>query len=338
VKSKSVSIVGLDLGSYSVKCVEMTSSKDETRLLRAAVLPYYPSDPLNDTLSKIWNPVSSMPTKVRISVTGPSLLIRRISLPLMTFNELKGAIRFEAERHIPFPIDDCILDFQILNQTPSKKTMTVLLAAAKRDFIMEKLKLAGTAGIDPELVDVDVFCLANSFEKLGEQSGDAKTYGLLNVGHRGSSFLIVHDKSPFFVREIPVGGLSVTRALAELRSIEDSAADVLKKDRSPDLLADLKIATQKGFETLAEELKQSINYFENEAGEELKNVWISGGGSLSVGAAESLSEDLGFSVAPWSPVKKITLDGVDAKYLDEHAAELNVAFGMVLRGLGQAAK
>jgi type IV pilus assembly protein PilM len=215
--------------------------------------------------------------------------------------------------------------------------MTVLLGAAKRDFILERLKMVSAAGIDPELVDVDVFCVANAFERLSEQN-DAKTYGLLNVGHRGSSFLIMHEKSPYFVREIPVGGLSVTRALAELKSIEDSAADVLKKDRSPDQLADLRIATQKGFETLAEELKQSINYFENEAGEELKNVWISGGGSLSVGAAECLSEDLGIPVAPWSPVKKITLDGVDAQYLDEHAPEFSVAFGMVLRGLGQTAK
>lgn len=337
MKSRLVSIVGLDIGAYSIKCVEMISSKEEVRLIRAAVLPYSPLDPLLEVLTKVWNPLSLMPPKIRLSVTGPSLLIRRISLPLMTFNELKGAIRFEAERHIPFPIDDCILDFQILNQVPSKKTMTVLLAAAKRDFIMERLKTVATAGIDPELVDVDVFCVANAFARLSDFA-DTKTYGLLNIGHHGSSFLIMQDKTPFFVREIPIGGLAVTRALAELRSIEDSAADVLKKDRNPDVQSDLKSATQKGFENLAEELKQSINYFENEAGEELKNVWISGGGSLSVGVAEWLTEELGLQVAAWSSAKKITLDGVDAPFLEEHGPEMNVAFGMVLRGLGQAAK
>ena len=182
---KPTSATGLDIGSYSVKCVEMSHTKDAIELHRVTILPL-------PGISKLPDVLKAMDLQgakhVRISVSGPSVLVRRITLPLMTPAELKGAIRFEAESHIPFPIDDCILDSQILNQ-PDKKTMNVMIVAAKKEFIRSRLKVLEDLDVHPELIDMDIFCLLNVFEVLKEKI-EEKSYGLLNIGHNLSSFAI----------------------------------------------------------------------------------------------------------------------------------------------------
>ncbi|MBI2095830.1 MAG: type IV pilus assembly protein PilM [Candidatus Omnitrophica bacterium] len=333
-KIKPVSVVGLDMGSYSVKCVELVLSGEAIELRRASILPVKDPESLKTVLKLIFDPSHTQPGRVRISVSGPSLLVRRITLPLMTPVELRSAIRFEAESHLPFPVDDCVLDFQILGQGQDKKAMNVMLVAVKRDFVKARLELLSALNIFPEVVDADIFCLLNAFEMLGD-SGSDRAYGLLNIGHAMSSFAIIHDKVPFFVREIPFGGVQITKALSELRHLPEADADGLKLDRSPEILDDLRAATRKGLEPLADEITHSIDYYENEAGEDLKHVWMSGGAALSYAAPETLSAELGKEVTIWDNIKKIKIfERVDQKFLAEHSAELNVAFGMILRGTG----
>ncbi|MBI3252078.1 MAG: type IV pilus assembly protein PilM [Candidatus Omnitrophica bacterium] len=329
-------IVALDIGASSIKCVEMArrEGQENPELTRVSIVPLFEKF-AKDTaaaLRQCFDPLLPLPRRARVAVSGPSLLVRRIALPVMSHLELKGAIRFEAEGHIPFPVDDCVLDFQILNQIPEKNAMNVILVAAKRDLIQGRVKMLSDIGIQPEFIDVDVFCLVNAFQSLGDGRGES-VYGLLNIGHGGSSFAIVKDKLPGFVREVPTGGLEVTRALAQMRAIPEDQAEALKKNRDPQNMNDLKIATQKGFESLTEELKHSIDYFENETSEELKTIWMSGGGALSVGVAEHLSAELGRPAALWNSIQKIqAVPGVDQKVLAEHYPELAVVLGMALRG------
>jgi len=334
-KSNPLSLIGLDIGSYSVKSVEVVLTGASVQLQRVFVLPHTKTKPgeLDRLLKLIFEPREGKSSRVRISVSsGSSLLIRRIKLPLMTPAELKGAIVYEAEGHIPFPVDECMLDFQILGQDAQNKTMDVMLVAAKNVFIKERLKLLETAGVTPELIDVDIFCLLNAFEVLGDDAGQ-KTYGILNIGHEKSSFAILHDKQPFFVREIPIGGFEISKSLASLKNISLDEADKFKIERPEGSEESLAQATEKGFEILLDELRGSIDFFENETGEELKQIWMSGGGALSFGAAGLLSTELGRQVTLWDNLKKIEVLGdVDRKYLGEHAHELNVALGMVLRG------
>ncbi len=337
VKPKVVTRVGLDIGSYSVKCVEIIQDDKKVGLRSAQIkrLASNSADNLRAALRAIRLGLSSPIKHIRISVSGPSVLIRNVTLPRMTPQELKSAIRFEAERHIPFQINECAVDYQVIGQTSDKVSMKVLLIVAKKDFIDQQLKALSDCDLEPEIIDSDIFCFANAFEKLADDS-QAKTYGLLNIGHSLSSFATIHDKQIFFVRETPFGGLGVTKALAEFKKIPEEAAEDKKKRREPELLPDLFWATQKGFEPLVEEMKRSIDYFENEAGEELKEIYIAGGGARSQGACEVLSEELGRKVQLWDKIKKTDIIGhVEPKFLEEHFAELNVAFGLALRGTGQ---
>ncbi len=336
--SKQETTTGLDIGSYSIKCVEMTRGSDKFELKRVSILPVNSNSPESVTkvLKLIFDQQILTSRRIRISVSGggSSLLIRRIQLPVMTLADLRGAIRFEAEGHIPFPIDDCQIDFQILNQTPDKKSMNVILAAAKKDFIKERLKQVAALNIAPELIDVDIFCLINAYEVLGQTAGES-TFGLLNIGHRVSSFAIVQDKLPFFVREIPFGALGITQELMQSKGIPDADADRLKMERNPESEQELKAAVMKGLEPLIDEMRHSIDYVENEMGDELKTIWLSGGGALCPGTAQTLTEELGKQVSLWDNTKRMEVFGdIDHQFLAAHSAELNVALGMVLRGVG----
>lgn len=326
-------VVGLDIGSHSIKCVEV-SSEGLPKLRRMWVLPLSSSDPetVQKTLKTWIASYPVRPSKWRISVAGPSVLMRRIQLPVMTPSELKGAILFEAESQIPFPINDCQLDFQILNNQPNNKTMSVLLVAAKKDFVRERLAALSALGLTPESIDVDIFCLMNAFESLGDDAGH-KTFGLLNIGHSKSSFGILQDKTPFAMRDIPVGGADVTRALGLAMGIPEEEAEKIKISHEGAGKDELKNATQKGFEALAEEIKHAIDYFENETGEDLKTIWVSGGGALAEESTGILSEELEKQVQYWDNLKKIeALPEVDKKLLSDKSRLLNVALGMALRG------
>ena len=183
----------------------------------------------------------------------------------MTPGELKGAIRFEAESQIPFPIDDCILDFQILLDRPAEKTMEVLLVAVKKDFVKDRLKLFSAIDVRPEAIDADILCLMNAFEKFPATS--ETTYALLDIGHRHCTFAVVQGGLPFLVRDIIAGASAITKAFAEARGISEDEASVA---RAKGTAEEIKAAVQKGYETLAEEVKYSIDYFDNQASEELK--------------------------------------------------------------------
>lgn len=332
MKPKNTPIIGLDIGSHSVKLVELARAKDKWVLRRVQVLPF--PGQTSDNLTPVVKPLA--PTlgpeaSVRIVLSGSSLLVRCVSMPIMTAQELKSAIRFEAENHIAFPIDDCVLGFQIVNQDADKKTMNVLLVAAKRDFLQERLHALADLEIHPDVVDVDTFCLVNAFEALGEP-GDPAAYGLLNIGHHVSSFAIVKEGLTLFVREIPIGGVSVTKALAEAKNFSDEEAEEAKKNREPDALDDLRAATHKGLEPLVDQIKQSIDYFENTAGGALKEIWASGGGMLSVGAAPYLTEGLERTVSLWDSTKKLDVaDGIDRALLEQQQPLLNVALGLAVR-------
>ncbi len=330
-------MIGLDVGSYSIKYVEIEKESAQAKLLRVLILPVNAASPESATkaINLLFSQSPASNKRVRIAVAGgSSLLIRRIQLPTMSPAELKGAIRFEAESHIPFPVEECDIDFQILGQTEDKKMMNVMLVAVKKEFIKERLKLLGPANIIPEVIDVDIFCLINAYEVLGHTEGE-NTFGLLNIGHSVSSFAIVKDKQPFFVREIPFGALSITEALMEAKGLKKDEADRMKVELPPGSLADVQAAVEKGLEPLMDELRHSIDYVENETAEELKTIWLSGGGALSPGSAKILSEELGKQVSLWDNTKRLQIFGeIDQKYLSAHSLELNVALGMVLRGTG----
>lgn len=329
--NKTTSVVGLDIGAYTIKWAEVLHLKDGYELAQAKTTLIGGS--IKNALLELIKNFPEMPKKIRVAVSGPSLLIRRLELPIMTKQELKSAIRFEAEKHIPFPIDDCVLDFQILKQNAAERTMTVLLVAAKKDLIQGQLKLLQEAGIEPELIDVDIFCALNALELTGAVK-DKKAFGLINIGHTITSLAIVDEGLPFLVREISRGTADVTNELAKMRNVSELEAEKLKQDHADDIKEDLVRASRIGFEPLAEEIRHSVSYFEHESGQTIEALWIAGGGALCEGAAEALADELGKPVFVWdgSGAFKVA-DTLPKDFFQTQGSQYAVALGMGVRKL-----
>ena len=336
MKSKKTELItGLDIGTYSVKCVQVLMTEAGAELRHAVIVPVTKTSDLPGILQNLELKSAG---HVRASLSGPSIITRFITMPALSPKELQSAIRFEAESHIPFPIDDCLLDYQVLKQEATTKQMTIMLVAAKRQLVEERYKLLSESGIHPELIDLDVFCLVNAFEILNPESPET-SYGLLNIGHEVSSLAIVHEGLAAFAREISQGGLQVTKALAEIKNISEAQADEMKINKPVAEMENLKAATQKGFESLGEEILHSIDFVENEIKGELKKVYVSGGGSLAMGAFDFLSEEIGRPVVFWDNTKKVQVSHpVDGSWMQQHATRLNVALGMTFRGAGAEKK
>lgn len=335
--SKSFFTLGLDIGNASIKCVELEWEGDQFKLsqIAKAAIENSSKEALSAALQRLFSQKSFTAKKIRIAVSGPSLIIRRVQLPRLTYSELKGAIRFEAESHIPFPIDDCVLDFQILSEAPDKKTMNVLLVAAKRELVQERLQMVAPLGLEVEVVDVAAASMINAFEKLNEDSHE-RAQGLLNIGSQSSLLAILHEKQLFYVREMAVGSHGITQALSEMKGIAEAEAEKLKIDSPAELAQDISSAARKGLEPLVEELRTAIDYFENESGESLREIALSGAGSASPLISQILSEDLGRHVSLWEASKKLTvLPAADQELLTKRYMEFDIALGLALRGAKQ---
>lgn len=327
--------VGLDIGTSSIKAVELIQSGASYKLRRALAQPITENSPeaLAQALKSISETYASS-KHLRIGVSGSSLLIRRIEMPHMNPDELRNAIKFEAENHIPFPVDECMLDHHVVQAGGEGKNATLLLIALKKDFIQERIKMLHDLGLKPELVDGDAFALVNAFERLGPEARP-KNYGLLNIGHSTSLFTIMHGSEPFFVREIAAAGLEITRAIAETLSLEEAAAERLKVTHEASKKDDLRAATLRALSPLINELKSSIDYFENESGEELKQIWICGGGAASEGAEDILTQEVGRSFKIWEPLQRVEVLREAADAVDGCGPAFGVAVGLAVRELAR---
>lgn len=323
--------VGLDIGTSSVKVVELLRSDTSYKLRRAAAQLLGENTP--EALAQVLKPIAeaySTAKHLRIGVSGSSLLIRRIEMPHMDSDELRNALKFEAENHIPFPVDECILDHHIVQMGGEGKSTALLLIALKKDFIQERIKMLHDLGFKPELVDVDAFGLVNAFEQLGPKER-AENRGLLNIGHGTSLLTVMHGREPFFVREIAAGGLEITRALAETLSLDESTAERLKVTHEASKKDDLRASTLRALSPLINELKSSIEYFENESGEELGEIWVSGGGASSEGAEEILASEVGRSFKIWDPLERVEVLREAADAVDGVRPAFAVALGLAVR-------
>lgn len=328
--------VGLDIGSYYLKLVELTSRAGVTTLSKFAVTPM-PDSSSNGGFSRFIHHVIAekgiSAESVNISVSGPDVVVRYILLPRMGREELKGAIGFEAEKHIPFDMKEVILDSQVLEPEMPDNRMRVLLVAAKKELVEKRMQIVREAGLEIGVVDVDSFALINSFLSHEPQSANEVSVALLDIGDKRTSINILRDGRPFFTREISIGGEAFTRAVCRKMKLKPAEAVSLKHESRPEKAEKLMNVVEEVIGDLAKEIRVSFSYFENESGRKVEKVFLSGGTARLAGLASSLASNLEVEVERWDPVKSLTLDpGLDQENLNEVKDLLPVAIGLARRG------
>jgi type IV pilus assembly protein PilM len=323
--------IGLNIGVSTIKLAKLKFGRDRIELTGYAIEPN-PLDP-DETIKKL---IQSHAIKsVGISVSGQQAIIRYIELPRMTPSELKQSLKFEAPKHIPFPIAEVNIDGCIIKDNLPDNKMRVLLAAVKKESLDQKLRQMRTLGIDVSLVEIDSLSLINAFNfsYMDDVEVKDKVVGLINIGSATSNLNILESGVPLLSRDIQIGGNHFTQRIADVLSTDFKSAEAIKMSddrREQDKMAQ---AVETVLAQLAQEIRTSFDYYESRSVSSVERIFISGGATLYTGFKDMLGGFLGLTVENWDPFKKIAISpALDAVKVRAVGSQLAVAIGLALRG------
>jgi type IV pilus assembly protein PilM len=344
---KSREIVGIDIGSSSVKLVQLSEQKGSYSLKNAGILPL-PSEAIVDNslmdttsiVETIRDLVKSLGSKVvdaSCSISGNSVIIRKISLPAMTPEELEDQIAWEAEQYIPFDINDVNLDFEILDSDLSATgKMTVLLVASKKEIINEYVSVFNEAGLKLVVVDVDSFAVQNIFE-LNYTPSENEVVALINIGASIMNLNVVKGGVSLFTRDVQMGGNFYTEEIQRQFAVSSQDAEHIKITSDFPDKARLTELISRVNETLSLEIHRSLDFYNSTAEDQkIGKVYLSGGCAKVARLADAVSQRLGMPVELLNPLQKILCNEkeFDPEYLQEISPFIAVAAGLAMRRLG----
>ena len=301
---KSKSSIGLDIGTHSVKIMEVASSANGKSILTGIGLRKIAGLSFEETARTIKALAQGSKItgrEVNISVSGPSVIVRFISMPKMKIEDLKSAIKFEAEKFIPFNINDCIVDFQSLLKDEKENKLSILLVAVKKEYVVDKIRLVEEAGFSVGAVDVDAFAVSNAFLKNFPNVDAGKTAAILNIGSTITSLSVLTRDAISFARDIAMGHNDFSLAVSkELVVPVEKAEELLTApgERAEDVLN----AARPVINNLLDDVKLSFGYHENQSGKSIDEIYISGGAASVLGLDEAFQETIGSKPILWDPM------------------------------------
>jgi type IV pilus assembly protein PilM len=343
--------VGLDIGSSAIKAIELKLSGRAYRVTAFASEPL-PRDAIvdgaiidagvvADAIRRVFDAAGIKTREVAASLSGNAVIVKKISLPVMTEAELGESIYWEAEQYIPFDIQDVNLDYQITDpgtSPESKGTMDVLLVAAKKEKIADYTGAITQAGRSPVVVDVDAFALQNAYE-VNYGADPNAVIVLVNAGASAVNINIVRGEFSLFTRDISIGGNAYTEAIQKELNLPFAGAEELKKGASADGVAfeEARPVLHAVNENVLLEIQKTFDFFKaTAASERIDKIVVSGGSSRVEGFCEMLAERFGATVEPFDPFKRVTFE--PAKFGLESAADIApvspIALGLALRRAG----
>lgn len=329
--AKETVSVGLDIGTSDIKFAKLKLGSADPELQDFAIEPV--SLDIAATLKNMAQAHGI--SKVNVSVSGQSVIMRYVNFPRMNENELSQALKFEAAKHIPFPPDDVNLDSFILkNDLPDNK-MLVLLVAVKKDFLKQRLMAIETAGLKVKMVDTDSVALINMFNmQYPPEAGGStrvKATALINIGASDTNLNIVENGMPRLSRDIHIAGNNFTRKIADVFNFDIKAAESLKLKPQGDKISSISAAVESAAANLANEIRVSFDYYESQNASSVGRILLTGGGSKFTGLKDMLANLLGIEVEPWDSLKNINIaKNVDPEQLKLVSSSLTVSLGLAL--------
>jgi type IV pilus assembly protein PilM len=349
--AKPRTVIGLDIGSSAVKAVELKPSGKGYKVTAFGAEPVPPdaivdgaiidATSVADAIRRVFDSHKFFKTKeVCASLSGNAVIVKKITLPVMTENELAESIYWEAEQYIPFDIQDVNLDYQILDPGTgpnSRGSMDVLLVAAKKEKIGDYTSVIAQSGRTPVVVDVDAFALQNAFEvNYGLEAG--RTVVLLNAGASAINISILQGDQAVFTRDISMGGNAYTEAVQKELDLQFESAEQLKKGIPVDgaTFEEAQPVLHAVTENVLLEIQKTFDFFKASAStDHIDRIMLSGGASRVDGFHHMVQERFNAPVEDFDPFRAVTWDarklGSDAVEIASTAA---VAVGLALRKVG----
>jgi type IV pilus assembly protein PilM len=341
-------IVAIDIGSSAVKLVQLREVKGAYHLVNLGI-GYLPPEAIVDNsimdsssvVHVVRNLVESLKIKtknVATSISGHSVIIRKIQLPIMTEEELESSIQWEAEQYIPFEISEVNLDFQILGADPKDPSqMNVILVAAKKDFVDDYVAVFKESGLNPVVMDVDCFAVENAFEANYGFAED-EIVALVNMGASAVNVNVLKGEISVFTRDIQVGGNLLNEELQKRLGLSNEEAEKArsgeKVSASAEAIAEVMLDAS---ENLAQEVQRSLDFFAaTSADEKINKIFITGGVAKTGMVREAIERRIGVPVEVINPFRQVAVNEkkFDLEYVDSVGPVFTVAAGLAMRRVG----
>jgi len=324
------SSVGLDIGVSGCKLVELKKSGNAYDLMNWAIEPVKSANftaAVQKVLSNVQNPVHSVYT----SVHGKGTLIRFIEMPRMSIDELRNSFDIEADKYFPFSQDQIYTDCYILDPQGKGKQMPVMAAAAKREMIDDRMNLLVDCGVESDYISINQIPLANIVNVMDSgEEGEESVVAILDIGESVSSLMIVVDKFPRFTRDIYIGGRDFTKRIGNALDLSFDEAEKLKCNPGKKL-EEVTNACESAVMSMVQELRLSFDYFSAENNISIKELFLTGGASLTEGLSDAFDNNLDVKSQVWDPLKSFNIDSkVSADEIKKNAHRLGVALGLSL--------
>ncbi len=347
------SLVGLDIGDSSVKVVEL-KELGKGRGYQLVRLGWEPlsseaivdgaimdSELVVETITRLFQRLRIKSQEVATALSGHSVIVKRISLPVMSDAELAESIHWEAEQYIPFDIEDVNLDYEILegSSLSGEGNMDVLLAAAKKDKINDYVSVIEQAGLNAATVDIAAFAMQNAFEANYDFEPE-QVIALVDIGSAVASIAVLHGGSSVYWRDINIGGNQYTDAIQKELNLSADQSEQLKRGEEIDGIPYERVLPILSAvnDDIGTEIQKTLDFFRQISATDkpLDRLYLTGGTAQVVHMKESLGERLNTQVELLNPFRKIPPGGRDSspELVNEMLPTASVAVGLALRKLG----
>jgi type IV pilus assembly protein PilM len=340
-------IVGLDIGTHSIKLIQLKQDRGVWELLNFGIMPLQPEAVIEGVVmdaDAVVNAIKNLVNLEKItardavtSVSGHSVMIKKITLPLMNEKELEKTIFWEAKQYIPFDPDDTRLDFQILENAHSSESepgLEVLLIAAKRDKVEDYNNLILEAGLNPVIIDVDSFALENCYE-LNYGWEAEETIGLIDIGASMTKMNIIKNRKNILVRDLAVGADLCTKEIQKAFDTSYEDAEALKLGSKIEGIPREKIVdiVERTLERIARAVQDILVSLRKEKNTEIDRLFLSGGCSLLKGIDRFFTKKIDIPAEVINPFQKIRVDEeiFDREYIEKTGPLAAVAVGLAIR-------
>ncbi len=346
VFNRNKQAVGLDIGSSALKSTELRQARGGGFELVSLGIEELSPDcivdgviisklPVADAISRIFDQQAIKNNRINTSISGHSVIVKKISLPVQSDEDLAESIRWEAEQYIPFDVADVNLDYQVLGENAGTGNLDILLVAVKKDKITDYTSVIKMAGKTPVLVDVDAFALQNAYEINYEPNGK-NTVALLDIGASTMTIHIVSGTDFLFTRDVGVGGHQYTEFIQKEFNLNYGQAQSLKHGEPIEGIdpTEARRVLDSVTEIICLEIQKTYDFFKTTTTvDRIDRMIVSGGAAHTPGLIETLARKFEIPAEKFDSFRKISFDPkrFSASMIADRAPDLAIAVGLALR-------
>ena len=356
--------IGLDIGTSKIKIVELVKKPTVFALKKLAVVPIpfgtieggniLQPQVVTEAIKTAIKKSGISGKKVIAAVAGQSVIVRHIKVPNLSDNELRSGLKYEVEKYLPYPVEEAVIDFHVINRPANpSEDMDIMIVAVREAIIHSHVTAITNAGLTPLAIDIQPFALLRSlgFEELSSKQEEiisGKSIALIDIGAGTTDLVIFKDGLLKFTRIIPVAGYRFTTAIAKNLNISEAEAEKKKAEEAVIILGDgpsagdqnsqeyrLFMSFRGVLEELLLEIKRSFDYYKlQNRGEEVNEVINTGGGSKFRNLSRYMENELMIKTKIGDPLDFLDVSAkhLDYDYLQEIAPMLSVSIGLAQRG------